>query len=519
MGMNFTGLAGPWPLAAGLQLVPLLAALLLMRLRGQPAFGLALLAVTLELGLATALYLHFDPGQAAGVMQFSEHLPLFGALQYHAGVDGMSVLFVLLSAVLGFLSVVFVLFRQLHGTTILAVIMALQATLMSQFLTLDLLWFCLMGMLQVLLTAYLSWRWPTSADVLPALSRYLQFMFTGLLLLLGGTLILGWSHADQQGGGLSFDLFALTRQPVPDSLQELCFFLLFYGLAVRIPLFPLHGWLPDLLMQGSVAIVPISLLGLKVGVYGLLRFVFPILPQAVEKWHFVAAGFAMIGVFYAALLALRSTNLRRLLGYAVISHTGILTVGLFALHPSALKGSLLLALNFGLAISGLLLMTGLVWQRTSTTNLLRLGGMFDHIPLVGVAFLVAGLAIVGMPGTPGFDAVHFVLEGSILSFGATVTIAAALGNLIAAGFLLHSFQRAFMGAPPGNRAIHWNTSPSQLTEKVLAGTVILVTLAVGFYSKPWLELINQPVQGLGALFAAEAPTLPETLPATGAPQP
>ncbi|HPQ95936.1 MAG TPA: NADH-quinone oxidoreductase subunit L, partial [Thiolinea sp.] len=197
--MNFTGLAGPWPLAAGLQLVPLLAALLLMRLRGQPAFGLALLAVTLELGLATALYLHFDPGQAAGVMQFSEHLPLFGALQYHAGVDGMSVLFVLLSAVLGFLSVVFVLFRQLHGTTILAVIMALQATLMSQFLTLDLLWFCLMGMLQVLLTAYLSWRWPTSADVLPALSRYLQFMFTGLLLLLGGTLILGWSHADQQG--------------------------------------------------------------------------------------------------------------------------------------------------------------------------------------------------------------------------------------------------------------------------------------------------------------------------------
>jgi NADH-quinone oxidoreductase subunit M len=125
--------------------------------------------------------------------------------------------------------------------------------------------------------------------------------------------------------------------------------------------------------------------------------------------------------------------------------------------------------------------------------------MFDYIPLVGIAFLIAGLAIVGMPGTPGFNAVHFVLEGAIKTFGAPVTIAAAIGNLIAAGFLLRAFQRAFLGKPSGNTS-HWNTQPSELTEKILAGTVILVIVVVGFYDVPWLTLIAEPVGGIGDLF-------------------
>ncbi len=124
----------------------------------------------------------------------------------------------------------------------------------------------------------------------------------------------------------------------------------------------------------------------------------------------------------------------------------------------AFEGAVLLALNFGLAITGLLLMTGMVWQRTRTTRLSKLGGLLDYIPIVGLAFLVAGLAIVGMPGTPGFDAVHFVLEGSIKRFGAVVTVAAALGNLVAAGFLLRAFQQAFL-ATPGMDTSRWDTQP------------------------------------------------------------
>ncbi len=496
--LTYTEIPADWPLLGGLQLLPLLTGLALIRLRGEPALWLALATAALQIALATALYLGFDSSLPVGVMQYAETVPLWGAFHYHTAVDGMSVLFVLLTALLGFLCVVFILLRKLHGSSVLAVMFGVQAVLISQFVTLDLLWFSLMSLLEVVLVAYLTKRWPTAHDVLPALTRFLAFMGMGLLLLLAATLLLGWNYADIHGYW-SFDLYQLTDGSLQEPLDTLVFFLLFYALAIRIPLFPLHGWLPDFIQHGNVAIAPIYLLGVKVGVYGLLRFVLPITPRAVWEWHTVAVGFAVLGVFYAALLALRQQNLRSLLAFAVVSHSSILIIGLFSLHPVALQGSVLLALNTGLAVSGLLLMTGLLWQRTHTTHLSKLGGLFDTLPLVGIAFLVAGLAIVGMPGTPGFNAVHFVLEGAIEVFGAPVSIAAALGNLIAAGFLLHAFQRTFLSQTHVDHS-RWDQSPLQLTEGVLAGTVILITLIAGFYDAPWLQLVVQPVGGLSDLF-------------------
>ena len=159
----------------------------------------------------------------------------------------------------------------------------------------------------------------------------------------------------------------------------------------------------------------------------------------------------------------------------------------------------MLAINFGLAISGLMFMTGLVFHRTKTASMERLGGLFDYLPIVGIAFLVAGLAIVGMPGTPGFDAVHFVLEASIAKFGALVTIAAALGNVIAAGFLLYSFQRAFLTAP-GCSTAGWDKSPAHITEKIMAISMIIVILGMGFFSSLWLDLFDHTLDGLSALY-------------------
>jgi NADH-quinone oxidoreductase subunit M len=499
----YTDSAAGWPLLTVLQLIPLLTGIILLKMRGKVVFVLAMLATLTEVLLVALLYLGLDNTQPSGVMQYAEQLHIFGALQYHVAVDGMSVLFLLLTSLLSFLCVIFILFRRLHGTAVLAVMLLIQATLVSQLVSMDLLWFGLMAVLEVMLVTYLTLRWSTSADVQPVLARFVLFMAVGLLLFLAGTLIPGWFFADQHGGQWSFDLYDLAQQDLPVKLETLVFFLLFYGLAIRIPLFPFHGWLADFLMHGNVAIAAIYLLGIKVGIYALLRFVLPLTPQAVSDWHFIVAAFAMAGVFYAAFLALQCTNLRRLLAFAVISHTGMLIIGIFTLNKVALQGSVMLAVSFGLATSGLLLMTGLVWQRTGTTNLKRLGGMFDYIPLVGVAFLVAGLAIVGMPGTPGFNAVHLVLEGSILSFGALVTIAAAFGNLIAAGFLLRSFQHTFLGKP-GSNTEQWDTGNAQVTEKILAGTVILITVVVGFYDEPWLMLIEQPVAGLETLWTGDS---------------
>ena len=210
------------------------------------------------------------------------------------------------------------------------------------------------------------------------------------------------------------------------------------------------------------------------------------------------AGFALAGVFYAALLAMQQGNLRRMLAFAVVSHTGILTIGLFSLNQSAFQSGVMMALNFGLAITCLLFMSGIIYWRNRTLLLHRLGGLFETLPLIGGAFFIAGLAIIGMPGTPGYDAVHLMLEASIHRFGALLTVAAAVGNVLAAGFLLWAFQRAFLGPRSPGQA---NSSPASLEEKTIAVLVIIILLGVGFFPEPWLNLIDAPLDNLTQLYS------------------
>lgn len=503
--MNFTEIQSAFPLSLPilevLQLLPLFAALILWKIKGIPAAAIALFAATLELILTLMLYHHFDVQQSA--MQFANHASLLG-ISYHSAVDGISILFILLTALLGLLAVLFIIFRKFYNTNILGVMALIQALLMSQFVTVDLLWFMMMSIMEIIATGYLLYRWATFIDAEPMIIRYSQFMVIGVLLMVVGTFMLGWNYSDYNlnnggTGAWSFDLFLLAKTPVEPAIGTFIFFALFYGLGIRIPVFPLHGWLPITMQYGNVTIAPVLLLGLKVGVYGLLRFVFPVVPEAVNDWHIIVVVFAMVGIFYAAVLAMRQTNLRRLMAYGVISHTGILTIGLFTLSRLGFEGGIMLAINFGLAISGLMFMTGLVWHRTNTAKLDRLGGLFEYLPQVGIAFLVAGLAIVAMPGTPGFDAVHFVLEASISEFGALITIAAALGNVTAAGFLLYAFQRAFLSEPSSDTS-KWDKSPAHFTEWVMSITVIVVILGMGFFSDLWLDLFEKSLDGLSTLY-------------------
>ena len=488
-----------YPILATLQLLPLLAIVLIASLRGRAAvYPVAIgLAVT-ELLLAFDLYRHFDSAESA--MQLAEQLPLLPLLGYHAAVDGMSVLFILLTAVLSLLVVLYAKVRKLTDSAMfLAMVFAIEAALLGMFVTLDLLWFTLLSALELLLIAYLLQRWAKAPQDDRAMGRYLQFMGIGLLLLFAGVFMLGWNHADATGGQWSFDLHDLTMVPVPIEIQSVIFFLLFYGLGIRIPLFPLHGWLPLVAEHGTIAVAGIFLLGLKTGIYGLVRFVLPLLSEAVLRWHDWVVAFALAGIFYAAILALMQVNLRRMLAFAVISHTGVITIGLFSLSHAAFQGGILLSATFGTATACLLLMSGFVYRRTRTLLLPRLGGLFGHLPVIGIAFLVAGLSIIGMPGTPGFDAVHLLLEASILEFGAMVTIASALGNVAAAAFLLWAFQRTFL-APLAEGMPVPEIEPATSMERVIAVVLIMILLGTGFYSEPWLNLLEHSFDGLTALY-------------------
>lgn len=490
-----------FPILASLQFLPLLVVVLMLLVNKHKQPGtiliLPLIGAVIELALAISLYQHYDIHNTA--MQLAEQVSLLQPLQYHAAVDGLGVMFILLTA---FLNLMMVLYSHVipleHRRRLLALCQLVTFSLMSLYCTLDLLWFLLISTIQLILLGYILWRWATSPERDLALSRYLQFMGIGLLLLLAGMIMLGWHYSDVIGHW-SFDLLDLIQVPIDHPIQSIIFFLLFYGLAIRIPLFPLHGWLPIVAEHGMVTMAPVFLLGLKVGAYGLLRFVFPLVPDAVIRWHEFVMAFAVTGVFYAALLALMQVNLRRLLAFAVVSHSSIMIIGLFSLNHEAFQGSMMLAVNFGLAITGLLMISGFIYWRTHTMLITKLGSLIDTLPLFGVTFFIAGLSIIGMPGTPGFDSVHLVLEASIHRFGALVTVAAALGNVLAAGFLLLAFQKAFM-APRQSTSIQKDINPASLPETLMALIVIILLLVVGFYSGPWLDLIEPSLEGLSNLY-------------------
>ncbi|TMQ78581.1 complex I subunit 4 family protein [Candidatus Accumulibacter phosphatis] len=485
-----------YPPLAMLQWLPLAAALLLLIMReADLALVIGRIFAVAELVVAIDLYARIDV--STSLLQFAERVDVFA---YHAAVDGVSVLFILLTALLGVLLSFYGMARQqISPVQLLSVLLLIESSQMTMLTTMNLLWFAGASAVQLALVGYLLWRWASAREENLALSRFLQYQLFGWCLFMAGSIVLVWSHADILGGHWSFDLFDLLETPQIGKYQSAAFYLLFYGLAVRTPLFPLHGWLPNSAGYGLIAVGPVLLLGVKVGIYGMARFLLPLTAEAVMIWQPYVVAFAMVGVFFAASMAFRQVNLRRLMAFAVVSHTSLIVIGLFTLHPAGLQGALLLAVNFGLAITVMLLMVGYVYRRTGTTHLDRLGGLFDRVPFIAVAFLIGGLALLGMPGTPGFDAVHLVLEASIETFGALPTIATALGNVAAAGFLLWAFQRAFLAPRPRDLPAARIARTGKM-EYFVGGATLLVLLAAGFYPEPWLQLTDTATQALSAHF-------------------
>jgi len=483
------------PLLLILQLLPLCGAAIVFALRERTAavvtgklFALA------ELLFCIVAASRIDPTLPS--LQLAER---FAPLAYHVALDGISLVFLFVAALLTLLMTLYGMSRgMISPGRLFAVLLVAEAGLVGMLLTLNIAWFAAFSALELWAVVFLLRRWASSRAEIQALARFIQYQSFGWLLFAAGCLVLGWAHAEATGGTWSFDLFDLAATPPLGKFQTAAFYLLFYGLAVRTPLFPLHGWLPNMAQHGLIAVAPALMVGIKVGIYGMLRFVLPLTPSAVAYWQPYVVGFAMAGVFFTAALAFQQTNLRRLLAFAVVSHTSLLVIGVFSLHEAGIQGAVLLAANFGLAVTGMWFIVGFVFRRTGTTELHELSGLFERIPFLAIAFLGFGLAIVGMPGTPGFDAAHLVLEASIDTFGALSTVAAALGNVAAAGFLLWAFQRAFLSAHQDGRGL--DVDRTLPMEYLVVGIALAAMLAIGFFTEPWLRLTEMASQTLAARF-------------------
>lgn len=267
-----------------------------------------------------------------------------------------------------------------------------------------------------------------------------------------------------------------------------------------MPLFPFHGWLPQLAEHGTVASAAIFLVGLKLGIYSVIRYILPLVPGVAEQWEVFVLALSLLSIFYGAGQALLQINIRKLLAFAVISHNGMLVIGIFSFNEYGLEGSLLLSIVYGLATAGALFSVGLIYERTRTAFIPRLGGLFDSNNTLALLFMVSALSTMVMPGTPGFDAAHVLIEGIIEEDGWLIAIAILSGNLLAAAFLLRSFQLVFISTAKRYRQPYSSSHHPVIIERFIAIIICSLLIGSGFYTTPWLNYIDQEMTAIRQLY-------------------
>jgi NADH-quinone oxidoreductase subunit M len=490
-----------FPLLSMLLFLPLVGAVALWFLEDEEFIKLGALVVSgLELVLAVGLLLGFVPETAA--MQFSERaawVPALG-ISYHLGVDGISVLFVGLTA---FLTVLIVLYswdtvrHQPKGYFM--ALLALETTTMGIFVSLDLILFFVFWELMLIPSYFLIKLWGGGVERQYAALKYVLYTLLGSVFMLVGIVLLDlnyhqWAVAHRFEPAYSFDLLQLLTVPVPGEQQALIFWLIFLGLAFKAPMFPFHTWLPDALLEGPIGMA-VVLAGIKLATYGFMRFSLPLLPEASRSVEVatVMMALALMAIVYGAIVALIQPDLRRLLAFSSISHLGFVVLGIFALNFQGLQGSLLTMINLGFSTAGLFFIAGFLYQRRQNTLLASIGGLAKTVPLLATFFLIIGLASIGLPGTNGFVGEFLILLGAFRAHWVYGTIAVS-GVILGAAYFLWYYERAMFG--PLAEGVKQGLTDLTRREKVIAVSLSVMIFWIGLYPSPFLRMMNGSVQAL-----------------------
>ena len=434
-------------------------------------------------------------------MQFVERIgpiPIVG-VSYHLGVDGISVLFLPLTALLTVLVIFYAEYATKADTRhYMMATLGLEATLIGALVSLDMILFWLFFVLELVPSYFLITRWGTGSGRRRAAREYVAFMLTGAALMLAGILLLGL-NAGRETGSVTFDLLALLTVPVPIDLQTAIFFLMFFGFAVKAPIFPFHTWMPKVLEQGPVVGMSVFLVGVKLGTYGLIRFQIPLLPEAALEWFWLMATLGVAGMVYGAVIALIQTNLRRLLAYSSLSHMGAVMLGLFSLNLAGFQGGLLQMINLGVVGAGLFFIAGFLHTRLGPPDVAAMGGLVHSARWLTGAFLVIAIAGVGLPGTGGFNGEHLVMLGAFQVHW-IMAAASGLGVFLAASYLLLYFQRAFLGDPATPQvAKTLATIPDlRVRERIIAIVLAGLVFWIGLDTAPILNTIDGSLRALEA---------------------
>ncbi len=483
--------------------LPLLGAVIVAFVLGNRSRAIkwtAALFTFIPLVLSIILFINFDRSPAAaGLIQFEEKLLWIAPLSahYHLGVDGLSLPLVVLTAFLGFLVVLISWKIDLRLREYFAWLLLLETSILGVFASLDLLLFFIFWEIEVIPMYFLINIWGSGRKEYSAI-KYVVYTLFGSAFMLAGILSLYFTTGSLSMVDIAQTGLAPLRAAIP---VVAIFFLLLIGFAVKLPVFPLHTWLPDAHTDAPTA-VSVMLAGvlIKMGGYGMIRLCVTIFPRVAQQYALPLIILAIIGVLYGAAVTMRQTDFKRLIAYSSISHMGYVLLGIFALGQVSLVGASLQMFSHGLVTGLLFAMVGVVMHNTHERDLRKLGGLARQVPIIAVVFSVAGLASLGLPTTSGFAAEFLVFVGS---FSSTVvpgiqvyTILGVLGVVITAGYILWMLQRVFYGPVLEQ---YNGTADADILERVYMFAFVAVIMLVGIYPAILTDVIKlgiSPVMGL-----------------------
>jgi NADH-quinone oxidoreductase subunit M len=431
-------------------LLPLLGSVLLLFIgnadgrRDGVIRGVSLAVSIVVFAVTAAIWAAFDPAEA-GFQLVERHawIPAFG-IDYSLGVDGISVLLVVLT---GFLTPIAILSswvgvdRKVKEFSIF--LLVLEAAMIGVFLSLDLFLFYVFWDAMLIPMYFLIGIWGYDQRIYAAI-KFMLYTMAGSVLMLVAILALAYMH-QAATGAYSFDLLKLYMLEIAPETQMWLFLAFALAFAIKVPLFPFHTWLPDAHVQaptaGSVILAGVLL---KMGTYGFVRFAFPLFPDAAAYFAPWIALLAVIGIIYGALVAMVQPDMKKLVAYSSVSHLGFVVLGICAMNVQGLEGAIYQMLAHGVSTGGLFLIVGMLSDRRHTRLITEFGGLKSVMPRLTAAFFIITLASIGLPGLNGFIGEFLIMLGAF-RWDPRFVVAAGLGVILSAVYMLWMFQRVFYG--------------------------------------------------------------------------
>ena len=441
---------------------------------------------------AATLYLwsQFDPTSAA--FQFEERhawMPDFG-IQYYLGVDGISLLLIVLT---GFLTPIALLSSwesvEKGVKAFSFFLLALETAMLGVFVSVDLFLFYVFWDAMLIPMYFLIGIWGYERRIYAAV-KFILYTMAGSVLMLIAIIALAWAHSAATGTP-SFNLLDLYGLEMSQRFEFLAFLAFALAFAIKVPLFPFHTWLPDAHVEaptaGSIILAGVLL---KMGTYGLLRFAFPLFPEAALYFAPWLATLAVIGIIYGALVAMVQPDMKKLVAYSSVSHLGVVVLGLCALNLQGVQGSVMQMLNHGISTGGLFMIVGMLSDRRHTRLISEYGGLKAVTPKLVAAFLIITLASIALPFTNGFVGEFLILVGAF-RWEPKFAALAATGVILSAVYMLWMFQRVNYGPlkNPKNRALP-DLSPREWT---LVVPIVAMAIFMGVFPNVFLRPMEASV--------------------------